>query len=188
MIITADHGESFGEHAGVFVHGTTLYQTESHVPLVVIPPGGAASPKVVTEPVSLRDLAATIIDVSGHKAAVRFPGDSLARFWDEPEHAASVERSGPAVALCELVPETSPYSNPSGSNSRPWPLASLVEGDWSYTRREGDLLELLFNLRDDPGELRNLAGDPALRPTLDRLHATLGRLTNGPLTPDRFNP
>ncbi|HZW29171.1 MAG TPA: sulfatase, partial [Isosphaeraceae bacterium] len=44
VIITADHGESFGEHPGVFGHGTTLYQTESHVPLVVIPPGGAAAP------------------------------------------------------------------------------------------------------------------------------------------------
>ena len=40
MIITSDHGESFGEHAGVFCHGTSLYQTELHVPLLIIPPGG----------------------------------------------------------------------------------------------------------------------------------------------------
>ena len=38
VIITADHGESFGEHPGVFRHGTSLYQTELHVPLVIIPP------------------------------------------------------------------------------------------------------------------------------------------------------
>jgi len=48
VIVTADHGESFGEHPGVFLHGATLYQTESHVPLVIIPPGGASSRKVVT--------------------------------------------------------------------------------------------------------------------------------------------
>ena len=39
--IAADHGESFGEHAGVFCHGTSLYQTELHVPLLIVPPGGA---------------------------------------------------------------------------------------------------------------------------------------------------
>ena len=42
VILAADHGESFGEHAGVFCHGTSLYQTELHVPLVIIPPGGRA--------------------------------------------------------------------------------------------------------------------------------------------------
>ena len=77
VIITADHGESFGEHPGVFLHGATLYQTESHVPLVIIPPGGASSRKVVTVPVSLRDLAATIVQISGFKAGSPFPGASL---------------------------------------------------------------------------------------------------------------
>jgi arylsulfatase A-like enzyme len=39
VIITGDHGESFGEHPHVFLHGASLYQTELHVPLVIIPPG-----------------------------------------------------------------------------------------------------------------------------------------------------
>ena len=37
VIISADHGESFGEHPGVFRHGMSLYQTERHVPLVIDP-------------------------------------------------------------------------------------------------------------------------------------------------------
>ena len=48
LIVTADHGESFGEHPGVFGHGTSLYQTQLHVPLVIIPPRGT-SPRVVSE-------------------------------------------------------------------------------------------------------------------------------------------
>src|SRR5439155_4860126 len=46
LIITSDHGESFGEQAGVFGHGTSLYQPQLHVPLVVVPParGGSGSP------------------------------------------------------------------------------------------------------------------------------------------------
>ena len=43
VIIAADHGESFGEHAGVFCHGTSLYQTELHVPLLIIPPPRGAA-------------------------------------------------------------------------------------------------------------------------------------------------
>ena len=82
VIIAADHGESFGEHAGVFCHGTSLYQTELHVPLVIIPPGGHATKQVVTETVSLRDLAATVVDVLDLETGSPFPGKSLARYWD----------------------------------------------------------------------------------------------------------
>ena len=38
VIIAGDHGESFGEHPGIFVHGMSLYQTEVHVPLLIVPP------------------------------------------------------------------------------------------------------------------------------------------------------
>ena len=47
LIVASDHGESFGEHAGVFCHGTSLYQTEIHVPLLIVPPGGAAAKRIM---------------------------------------------------------------------------------------------------------------------------------------------
>jgi hypothetical protein len=91
--------------------------------------------------------------------------------------------------LVELAPqEGSLEPGPAQSNDRRWPLAALVDGDWSYIRREGHVDEQLFRLREDAGELRNLAADPAVRPTLERMRAALGRLTKGPLTPERFNP
>ncbi len=40
LIITSDHGESFGEQPGFFGHGTSLYQPQLHVPLVIVPPSG----------------------------------------------------------------------------------------------------------------------------------------------------
>src|SRR5262249_19673961 len=86
LIVVSDHGESFGEHAGVFCHGRSLYETELHVPLVVVPPGGATK-RAVTEPVSLRDLAATIVDVAGVADGAPFPGVSLARFWRQSAEA-----------------------------------------------------------------------------------------------------
>ena len=57
VLLVSDHGESFGEHAGVFLHGSSLYQTELHVPLVVIPPPGIPVNPVVSETASLRNLA-----------------------------------------------------------------------------------------------------------------------------------
>ena len=202
VIVTADHGESFGEHPTaapdesfgeqlrVLLHGTSVYQTESHVPLVVIPPGGAASPQVVTEPVSLRDLAATIIDISGMKAGSSLPGSSLVRFWDGSSAVAAANGSGPSPALSELSPET-PLNTDRDirrTDIRLWPIAAIVDGNWSYTRRKVDQFELLFNLREDPGELRNLAKGSAVQPILERMRKALGQLTDGPLTPDRFNP
>ena len=69
-----------------------------------------------------------------------------------------------------------------------WPLGSLHEADWSYIRREGDVHEELFHLRDDAKEEHNLAADLTARPTLDRMRKALGRMTAGPLVLERFRP
>ncbi len=161
VIIAADHGESFGEHAGVFCHGTSLYQTELHVPLVIIPPGGSPSKRVVTETVSLRDLAATIVDVLDFKTGSPFPGKSLARFWDESSHSASVAVDW---ALSEVVPIDPLKPDPLEMVKPHWPLAAVNEGGWTYIRREGDVHEELFHLREDAKESHNLAGSPSRAP------------------------
>ena len=106
LIITADHGESFGEHAGVFCHGTSLYETELHVPLLVIPPGRGTAKQVVKETVSLRDLAATIVDVAGvgsRRAIPRgFPGEVL-----EPASQAAATQ---APSVSPRWPRSSPMT------------------------------------------------------------------------------
>jgi arylsulfatase A-like enzyme len=191
VIITADHGESFGEHAGVYCHGTSLYQTEVHVPLLIIPPaGGGSSPHVVSETVSLRDLAATVVDIAGLKSRSPFPGESLSRLWrdssDSRPVAAEQAASGPALA--EVVPNDPLDPDPARLLKPRWPLAALTGGDWSYIRREGNVHEQLFHVRDDAQEQNNLAGDPAWRPILEQMRHTLNQLTAGPLTPRRFNP
>jgi arylsulfatase A-like enzyme len=189
VIVTADHGESFGEHPGVFWHGTSLYQAQLHVPLVIIPPAGGPSPGVVRQTVSLRDLAATIVDVLGLPADSPFPGESLARFWDRSSPPASGTAAASDQALSEVVPLDSFGPDPSQWTIKPrWPLAALTEGDWTYIRREGDVREELFHLREDLQERHNRAGDPTLEPVLERMRAVLGRLTAGPLTPQRFPP
>jgi arylsulfatase A-like enzyme len=183
LIVVADHGESFGEHTGIFCHGKSLYETELHVPLIVVPPGGAAS-RVVTDPVSLRDLAATIVDVAGVKDGAPFPGASLARFWRQD----GGEPASASPGLAEVVPNDPGHRDAWGAPAPLPPLGALKRGDWSYIRREADSVEELFDLRSDPGERRNRADDPAARAALQEMRETLRRLTGGPLSPGRFRP
>jgi arylsulfatase A-like enzyme len=188
LIIASDHGESFGEHAGVFCLGLSLYDTELHVPLMIIPPVGKETKGVVKEAVSLRDLAATIIDVAG-QASSTLPGSSLARFWHETEPALPLQRARAEPALAEVVPNSSAPGNrdSSGFPKPTWPLGAIKDAEWSYIRRDGDIREELFHLRDDANEQRDLAGDPAAQTTLLQMRAALDRLTGGPLSLKRFS-
>jgi len=45
IIFTADHGEGMGEHDYYFAHGEYLYNTLTHVPLIIKRPGGGAGTK-----------------------------------------------------------------------------------------------------------------------------------------------
>jgi arylsulfatase A-like enzyme len=56
LIVTADHGEEFGDHGGLY-HGTTLYDEQVKVPLLMKVPGVAH--RLVDAPVSLVDLLGT---------------------------------------------------------------------------------------------------------------------------------
>jgi arylsulfatase A-like enzyme len=187
LIIVSDHGESFGEHSGIFCHGTSLYQTELHVPLVIVPPGGNAAGQVVTEAVSTRDLAATIVDLVGQAPESPFPGQSLARFWTISKPDSSKKSRSADSTLAEVVPAPNDPNHRDRSRSL-WPLGAIYDTEWSYIRREGDVREELFHMPDDTKEKRNLASHPAARRTLERMRAALSRMTAGPLLPQRFNP
>ncbi|MGP0063556.1 MAG: sulfatase [Isosphaeraceae bacterium] len=187
VIVAADHGESFGEHPGVYRHGTSLYQSELHVPLLILPPARGVGPsgRVVEVTVSLRELPATIVDVAGLRADSPFPGESLARFWGGSSPASNPERDR---ALSVVVPLDSLNPDPAQLFLPRWPLAALTEGDWTYIRREGEVREELYHTRDDRQEQHDLAADPTRRSTLEHMRDALGRLTNGPLTPQRLKP
>lgn len=81
LVLTSDHGDEFGEH-GWLDHIHTVYATTTHVPLLIRLPDGAHAGERVSEPVSLRDLASTVLDLAEVPAAV--PGESLARFFGAP--------------------------------------------------------------------------------------------------------
>lgn len=63
VIITGDHGESFGEHKDSY-HGTELYDHAVKVPMIFHMPGQRHAHEVAT-PVGLIDIAPTILDTIG---------------------------------------------------------------------------------------------------------------------------
>jgi arylsulfatase A-like enzyme len=181
VIITSDHGESFGEHGG-FGHGGSLYQTELHVPLLILPPARQRLTRVVAQTASLRNLPATVVDLLGLEAGSPFPGESLARLWEAPSPAEALSDR----AISEVAP-TDPF-DPNRLQLPDFqdPMASLAEGDWVLIRHESGGDEELFDIRADPKEMHNLAGDPAVRARLVQMRAALERLTSGLLTLERL--
>jgi arylsulfatase A-like enzyme len=64
LIVTADHGEMFGEHRA-WGHQITLYEGTLGVPLLVVWPGGAHAGQRVQTPASLIDLFPTMLQAAG---------------------------------------------------------------------------------------------------------------------------
>jgi arylsulfatase A-like enzyme len=93
LIVTADHGEAFGEH-GRYFHTKSLYDEMVAVPLILWGPGIAR--RRIERPVSLMDLGPTVLHLFGFPAPEHAMGRSLlplARGLSE-EHPSPVFAEG----------------------------------------------------------------------------------------------
>ena len=96
VIIAADHGEEFDEHGGRY-HGSTLYEEQLHVPLIVSIPDVA--PAVVGGQVELIDVTPTILNLLDIPVPARMRGTDLGPWLSTPP--APAERLPPAFAEVE---------------------------------------------------------------------------------------
>ena len=153
FVYTADHGEMLGDN-GLWLKNVLL-EGAARVPLIM---AGAGLPKgkTVDAPVGHCDMVATMLDAAG----IAVPGELRGR---------SLAHSVPEVAYAESHSE----GNCTGS-------FMIRKGDWKYLYFTGDR-PLLFNLKDDPGELHDLAGKAETKAIQQELHARLLKLVN----PDR---
>jgi arylsulfatase A-like enzyme/tetratricopeptide (TPR) repeat protein len=137
VVLTADHGESLGEH-GEATHGLFAYDSTLQVPLLLYH-AASLRPRVVTGPASHVDIVPTVLDILGLPAAASVRGRSLR----EPALGA---RNGGEVVYFEAL---------SGSLNRGWaPLTGLIANGMKYIELP---IPELYDLRADPGETRNLA-------------------------------
>ncbi|MEO7271888.1 MAG: sulfatase-like hydrolase/transferase, partial [Vicinamibacterales bacterium] len=142
VIVTADHGESLGEH-GEATHGLFAYESTLRVPLLIaeIQPAGRprrGAPVVIETPVRHVDLLPTLLDAAGAPPAAGLPGASLRAVVNEGE-----TRDRPAYFEAMMATVT-----------RGWaPLRGVLVAREKYI----DLpLTELYDLAADPQEARNL--------------------------------
>jgi arylsulfatase A-like enzyme len=170
VIITSDHGEQFGEH-GVFNHGYSLYAHEVHVPLLIISPS-APPGLTVSQPVSLCDLPATVIDLLGLGAGSPFPGHSLAEYWRPTPGAGE---SPTAHVLSEVdIPAVIIPQRGRGPKQRGLTISLVAEGLHYLLDIRGT--EELYDLASDPLELHDLRNDLGQNPALGRFRSALNKI------------
>lgn len=90
IVVVGDHGEGLGEHHED-THGIFLYDSTTHVPLIVKLPGGLNAGVVVTAQVRTLDIMPTLLELTGAPAPQRKDGESL-----EPYFAGKSEAARPA--------------------------------------------------------------------------------------------
>jgi arylsulfatase A-like enzyme len=134
VVFTSDHGESLGEHDYWFEHGWFAYEPTRHVPLIIKTPGQTEG-KVVERQVSNLDMLPTILALAGSTADGALAGADVAGPLDER-----------APVLIE------------SSDRYPDKFYGVRTSRWKYLMKESDGGEELYDLREDPGELRNVAG------------------------------
>ncbi len=158
LVITADHGESMGQH-GEATHGIFLYDGAARVPLIIAAPG--VTPGRRDAPVSVTSIGPTLLALAGLDAdaiAAELPA-SLAPSLLDPQRTA-----GEPVLMEALLP----------FYAHGWhPLRSLVWNDHKLI--EGRRTELYA--LDDTGESRDLSAEQTqLRDDmLGALHDQLAR-------------
>jgi arylsulfatase A-like enzyme/Flp pilus assembly protein TadD len=142
VIVTADHGESLGDH-GELTHGIFAYEPTLRVPLIVAELGGAApTAKAVTIDAAVRhiDVVPTVLESVGAVADPSLPGASL---LDLIDRGGGDDRPSYFEAMTANL-------------SRGWaPLRGVIVGKDKYI----DLpLQELYAVVADPREERNRAG------------------------------
>jgi arylsulfatase A-like enzyme len=155
VVITSDHGESFGEHDYVS-HGAHLYEDNVRVPLIVRHPGGRDAGTRVARPVSNRGLYGTILRAAGLPVPAGVP--------DLAAPVPIVTEVGPSDANVRMF---GPFFDRR--------LHALYAPPYKLIESSRGALEL-YDLERDPGEARDLSTQhPALalelRSQLSRLRA-----------------
>lgn len=158
VIVTADHGESLGEHDYYLEHGRLPYNPTLHVPLFVYRTDGQGAGRRIAEPVELLDLYPTLRELVAPRAPVAgLEGKSL---------AALLGGEGPSAEARAAFRYA--FSGAGGGS----PLThyrSVQDSGWQlvfhppFTGKKGDLPAKteLYDLTQDPLAAHDLAAtDP----------------------------
>jgi arylsulfatase A-like enzyme len=161
VIITADHGEQFGEHS-LFLHGNSLYRPLLYVPLMMMLPGRIPQRVKLSNEASLHEIPATVVDLLGINASYQFPGKSISRFWLNGN-----DKIPNQIPLLSEIKQAPAWLDNKGT------LKALIFQEVKYIKNEGTGEEELYDLRSDPSEQNNLAISQGNQKTLQWFRSSL---------------
>jgi arylsulfatase A-like enzyme len=167
VIVTADHGESLGDH-GRIGHGGFLTEPVLHVPLIARFPRAFAGGTRVEQPVSLVDVYPTVREAMGEARAATETGTSL---FDRQ----ALERR-PVRIIAEYAPLPAHVWQAAGRKLEcdyrlaARRAASLRDARFKYVWSSDGGREL-YDLASDPGETANVAEQQ--QDVSARMHADL---------------
>lgn len=150
VIVTADHGESLGEHDAYFQHGWYVYEPSANVPLAFSLPGRIPAGRVLEDNASLIDIFPTVLAGLGVPAPGELQGADLGpllRGSEQPPERGPVFVIAPKESGIVGAREGrfkmihTPAQPPTASAGRPFDPPG-----WA-----------LFDLQADPGETRDVA-------------------------------
>jgi arylsulfatase len=160
IIVTADHGESLGEHDFYYDHGDYVYEASIRVPLGIVLPGeDREAGRIVEAPVSLVDVTPTVVELlellSPDEAAERFEGRSLV-----PYLRGQTLPERPVFAECgrSFFPGMIKGRVRFDVRGR---FRAVVEGDWKLIWTPGQAgrgAYQLYDVASDPDETRDQSG------------------------------
>ncbi len=134
MVVTSDHGEGLWEH-GSYGHGCVFkpYESVVRVPLIVRPIGKLPQPGRIDQPVAAVDVAPTLLALTNLPRPASMDGYVLPGLGLDGRPP-----SAPVYVSCDdkLAVRVGPYK--------------LISDGKTVTR------EALYNLEDDPGELKDV--------------------------------
>ena len=155
LVLTADHGEEFGDHGGLG-HGTSLHEELLRVPLVIHHPG--LSPGESDIPVSHVDMLPTVCDWAGLLPPAGISGKRL----EELERNENLQARPFFARVVSLDDNSDRFT--------------VIWQEHKYIYNRSTNKEILYNLREDPQEKHPLKSSP--KQLLGRLRSEVEKQVN----------
>jgi arylsulfatase len=155
LLFTSDHGDCLGDHG--HIQKWTMYDVITRVPAVLWAPGCLPAGRRVKELIQQMDLASALFELAGLEP----PGGSATSALP----VALGERGGREVVFAEHPADNilQEVEFVTMVRTRDWKLVHYLDQPWGE----------LYDLRNDPGEVRNLWKDPGSRAVRSELLAIL---------------
>jgi choline-sulfatase len=139
VVFASDHGEMNGDHG--LIYKSNFLNPAVRVPLLVRVPGATSGMGAVSRsPVEWMDIGPTLVDLAGGEIDYEQFGRSLVPVVEDPDATHRRE------AISELDGEI-----------------MLLDQEWKIALNRDGQAYLLFDVKEDPSEVDNLAGRPHMR-------------------------